>query len=248
MKLKWLLIGVVLTGLVAAGGIWWWQSSQRAEVSDNSANTPPAFNKQQHSIDDPNSIWVIVNKLRPLPEDYQPDDLAVPNIKLNGSPLQELMMLREPAAKALEELSNGAKKAGLELILFSGYRPREYQKQLYDNYVALNGAAAADQFSARPGFSEHHTGLVADLSGADGKCQAEKCFADKPEAQWLEAHAYEYGFILRYEEGKEAITGYKYEPWHIRYVGKELAEEIHKTGQTLEEFFGLPPAPDYKPN
>lgn len=246
MKLKLILVSLAVISL--AGGVWWWQSHSGADTDQPSANTTATgFNKSQHSLDDPNSIWVIVNKLRPLPEKYLPTDLVVPNVKLGGSPLQELMHLRAEAAKALEELSAGAKQAGLELMLFSGYRTPEYQKQLYDNYVALNGQLSADQFSARPHFSEHQTGLALDLSGADGKCQAETCFAKTAEAAWLAAHAHEYGFIIRYLENKEGSTGYKYEPWHLRYVGKELAAEIARTGQTLEEFFGLQPAPNYKP-
>lgn len=236
---------IVLMGVaVVGGGAWWFLRPQTRQVSETTS-TEATFNKSQYSIDDPNSIWVIINKLSPLPEDYLPTDLVVPSVKLSGSPLQELMHLRAEAARALEDLSAAAKKDGLTLMLFSGYRTPKYQKQLYENYVALNSQSAADQFSARPNYSEHQTGLAADLSGANGKCQAETCFAKTKEAKWLAANSYKFGFIIRYLENRENVTGYKYEPWHLRYVGKELAAELQKTAQTLEEFFGLPPAPDY---
>ncbi len=252
MRKLYIAIGIALLAGVAGGG-WLIFSHSKSEPANLSAvdnttsesQTQPVLDKTQYSLDEPDSIWVVVNKERPLPTDYQPTDLIVPKVKLSGSPLQELMHLRAPAAHALEDMYGQAKAAGLTLELFSGYRTAKYQKQLYDSYVATNGKSAADQFSARPGYSEHQTGLAADLVGANQKCIADECFANTKEGKWLAAHAYLYGFIIRYPKNKETVTGYEYEPWHLRYVGKDLAAQINDTGQTLEEFFDLPAAPDY---
>ena len=112
----------------------------------------------------------------------------------------------------------------------SGYRSYNTQKGLYNYYVNRDGREAADRYSARPGHSEHSTGLAMDVSGIDGKCAATDCFGETPEAAWLAENVYDYGFIIRYPEGKEHITGYKYEPWHLRYVGVDIAREIRELG------------------
>ena len=109
----------------------------------------------------------------------------------------------------------------------------------YDAYAARDGQAAADRYSARPGTSEHQTGLSFDVTAADGSCHLEVCFENTPEGLWVAENAHLFGFVIRYPEGKENITGYQYEPWHLRYVGPALAEQLHDTGQTLEEFFDL---------
>lgn len=203
------------------------------------------FDRTKHSTDDPLSIWTIINKTRPLPNGFKPEDLVVPNTRLRLARTAEQMQLRQEPAEYLAELIAAAKAAGYELALSSGYRSEALQKQFYDSYVVKDGVAGADTYSARPGFSEHQTGLAVDLGRVDQKCQLEICFGETAEGKWLEAHAHEYGFVVRYHKGKDAITGYQYEPWHLRYVGRELAAEMKDNGLTLEEFFGLPPAPDY---
>jgi D-alanyl-D-alanine carboxypeptidase len=131
-------------------------------------------------------------------------------------------------------------------MLSSGYRSYDYQVGLYNGYVKSQGQATADTQSARPGYSEHQTGLAVDIEPASKKCELDACFADTPEGKWLVANAYKYGFILRYTQDKTAVTGYAYEPWHFRYVGTPLATEMHNQNvATLEEFFNLPVAPDY---
>ncbi|HSW74562.1 MAG TPA: M15 family metallopeptidase, partial [Candidatus Saccharimonadales bacterium] len=114
-------------------------------------------------------------------------------------------------------------------------------------YVAAQGKSVADSQSARPGYSEHQTGLAADLGGtSDPSCNVADCFADTVEGKWLAANAYKYGFLIRYPADKVNVTGYIYEPWHIRYIGASLSTEMHKSHiETLEEFFGLPAAPSY---
>lgn len=249
MTKRWLLVLIPLIALISAG-LWYWQFRPTPAPSSTETTAPipaaPQFNKQQYSRDDPASPWVIVNKRRPLPADYVPEELKVPEVKINGSRIQELFHLRTPAADALEELFTAAAKAKLPLLFFSGYRSEDYQTELYQGYVDSDGQADADKYSARPRYSEHQTGLAADVSPAKGNCQALVCFAATPEGKWVAANAYKYGFIIRYPKDKEDVTGFEFEPWHLRYVGKELAAEIHESGQTLEDFFGLPPAPDYE--
>lgn len=206
-----------------------------------SAESPQAegFNKTKYSIDEPGSIWWVVNKTRPLPEGYVTSDLVVPAVKLRLSPDAEQMQFSKTAEPALIEMFNAASKDGIALVFGSGYRSYSLQKQFYDSYVAQDGQEAADRYSAKPGTSEHQTGLTFDVVANNGKCHLEICFEDTPEGQWVKENSYKYGFIVRYLDGKELITGYQYEPWHLRFVGKELATELNKTGQTMEEFFSL---------
>jgi D-alanyl-D-alanine carboxypeptidase len=121
----------------------------------------------------------------------------------------------------------------------SGYRSYAKQEQLYNSYVANDGQAAADTYSARPGFSEHQTGLAVDI-GEGGSCDLETCFENTASAKWVAANAYKYGFIVRYMKGKEASTGYQYEPWHLRYLGVSEATSVYNSGKTLEEYYGIP--------
>ncbi len=155
---------------------------------------------------------LIANKTYSLPAGYNPAGI-----------------LPEPQA-AFNTMQADAKKAGYSLSIASGYRSYAYQGQLYNNYVARDGQAAADTYSARAGHSEHQTGLAMDINYAGD------WFTGTPEAKWLAANCVNYGFIIRYPLGKESITGYQYESWHIRYLGKELAKEVADSGLTLEEF------------
>ena len=141
--------------------------------------------------------------------------------------------LTSECASAFENLRRAAAEDGVTIYIESGFRSYEEQERLYEQYVNERGKEAADTFSARPGHSEHQTGLTIDCNNASDS------FDGTPEAEWLAEHAYEYGFIIRYPKGKESITGYKYEPWHIRYVGKSLAQELNESGQTLEEYFEI---------
>lgn len=213
------------------------QAEQQAVQSD--------FDKTKYSTDEPGSIWWVVNKTRPLPEGYVPPDLVVPEVKRRLGGVEQMQFAGQ-AVPALTEMFNAASADGVTLVFGSGYRSEALQRQFYNSYVAQDGQAAADRLSARPGTSEHQTGLSFDATSASQACHLETCFEDTPEGKWLRENSYEHGFIIRYIRGKEHITGYDYEPWHMRYVGKELSEEMHKTGiQTLEEFFGLPAAPTY---
>lgn len=131
---------------------------------------------------------------------------------------------------AFNAMKSDAAKAGLNLFICSGYRSYSYQSQLYNSYVSRDGKEKADTYSARPGHSEHQTGLAMDINNASDS------FIGTPEAKWIADNCWKYGFILRYPQNKQDITGYKYEPWHVRYLGKDLAKEVNDSGLTLEEF------------
>ncbi|HWM35036.1 MAG TPA: M15 family metallopeptidase [Pseudolysinimonas sp.] len=201
------------------------------------------FDKRKFSIDDPASLWVVVNKLRPLdPQNYAAPDLVQTPVKFVNSPV-----LRQEAADKIVAMFAAFKaETGKEMQAQSAYRSYDVQVNVYNGWVNQLGQAGADLTSARPGHSEHQTGLAMDISAVPNTCALDQCFADTAQGKWLAANAYKWGFILRYPNGMTAITGYEFEPWHYRYVGVELATEMHTTGiKTLEEFFGLPAAPDY---
>lgn len=157
---------------------------------------------------------LIANKSYGLPESYAPG-------------------LDSTAKSQFDLLSEAAAKEGLNIYLSSGYRSYSYQKQIYQNYADIYGSETADTFSVRPGYSEHQTGLAIDVNTIDDS------FAGTPEAKWLAEHAHEFGFIIRYPADKVDITGYKYEPWHIRYLGVDKATEVYNSGLRLEEFLGI---------
>jgi len=197
-----------------------------------------------YDIDSASSLTVVVNKHRPLdPPSYVPDYLV----------RVQTEHLRTEAAEAYQRMSRAAEVDGVNLVAVSGYRSSAHQASLYDSYVAQYGQATADTIAARPGYSEHQLGLAMDVANADGACALQACFEDTPVGAWVAEHAGEYGFIIRYPEGEEAVTGYTYEPWHLRYVGPALVEDLQAAAEadarvnTLEEFFGLEPAPDYLP-
>jgi len=242
--------------IVAISATWWVHGRDTAKpvphTADTQAQSPKktevdSFNKSQYSLTDPSSLWVIVNKQHPLnPITYAPDDLRYPSVTLRV-PGQTEMQMRSAAAGALEQLFAGAAQQGYKLQVSTAYRGYNYQKTLYDGYVASAGQAAADKESARPGYSEHQTGLAVDIRAQSDTCSLEACFGTTPEGEWLAANAYRYGFLLRYPAGKEAVTGYEYEPWHFRYIGTALSQELHKQHtQTLEEFFGVTGGTAYK--
>ncbi|TAA71845.1 M15 family metallopeptidase [Planococcus salinarum] len=161
---------------------------------------------------------LLVNKQNPLPSDYAPG-------------------VNPEAKSAFDEMRADALEAGIDLIAFSTFRDFTRQKELYEGYVAKDGQEKADRYSARPGFSEHQTGLAFDI-GETGQEQhwAAASFGDTEAGKWVADNAHRYGYILRYPEGKEQLTGYMHESWHFRYVGKQVATEIFEAGLTLEEY------------
>ncbi|ETI68579.1 M15 family metallopeptidase [Neobacillus vireti] len=194
-----------------------------------------------HVVSNPEIIPVLVNKLNKLPDHYKPTDLIYPDIPFTFKEKIEKRKMRAAAAAAIEKLFAGANQEGVKLLGVSAYRSHEVQTSLFNHYVKSDGYEAAKRYSAVPGTSEHETGLAIDVTGGDGKCAAEECFEGTEAASWLENHAAEYGFIIRYPKGRDAITGYQYEPWHLRYVGKAIAQEIMSRGITLEEYNNATP-------
>ncbi|MFE7818949.1 D-alanyl-D-alanine carboxypeptidase family protein, partial [Priestia megaterium] len=190
-------------------------------------------------VSNPESIQVVVNKQNKLPENYVPKDLVYTTIPFTFKEQTEKKKMRSEAAAAIAQLFAGAKKQGVTLLGVSAYRSHATQSALFSSYVQRDGYDKAATYSALPGTSEHETGLGIDVTKGDGTCAAQDCFGGTKEAAWLDAHAAEYGFIIRYPKGKDAVTGYKYEPWHLRYVGKPVAQAIKSKGITLEEYYGI---------
>lgn len=252
-----LLVVVVIAAIAIGAAAGAGRDAQASNVANNSGSTPtpepttgeplrpspevvappvavPGFDKTALSIDDPNSIWVVVNKLRPLnPADYAPADLVTVPVAHTWEPL-----MRQEASDAVVAMFAAASgEAGLSLASNSAYRSYSTQVGLY---------AGDDNLTARPGYSEHQTGLTMDIGAASGACSLSTCFTDTAEGIWLRDNAWRFGYLLRYPADKTAVTGYDFEPWHFRYIGVSLSTEMHNTGfTTLEEFFGLPAAPAY---
>ncbi len=190
------------------------------------------------NIQSASSLLVVVNKQRPLnPKTYVPS----PRSSVNGVSLQK------DAAIALKQMAAAMKKAGAgTLWLNSGYRSYSTQVDVHARQVKALGLAAGERLAARPGYSEHQTGLAADVSAIGQGCSIQVCFAKTKAGKWLAANAWQYGWILRYENGQTAVTGYQFEPWHFRYVGIDMATDYKaKRAKSLEAFWGLPAAPKY---
>ncbi|WP_019005511.1 M15 family metallopeptidase [Cohnella laeviribosi] len=212
-------------------------ASVAAMLRENAPNATIETNQDGLAVvTNASSLLVLVNKQRNLPADYSPVDLVVPDVEFSFSGDSPKKKLRKPAAEALEALFAAAEKDGIELKAVSGYRSYETQRSIFNRNAEQKGIETANRTSARPGQSEHQTGLAMDVSSKSAGYALEESFGDTKEGKWLKAHAAEYGFIIRYLKGKEDITGYSYEPWHIRYVGKEIAQAVMEQGITLEEF------------
>jgi len=192
-------------------------------------------------VAEPDSITALINPNNRLPDDYVPSDLVFPDVRFVFKEKIDKRKMRKEAAAALEKMFAAADEDGAHLTGVSAYRSHEYQIQLFNRYVKKDGLEKARTYSAYPGTSEHESGLAIDVTRSDGKCAASDCFGDMKEADWLAKNAHKYGFIVRYPEGKQNITGYKYEPWHLRYVGTELAEALAASGETLEEYYNAVP-------
>lgn len=183
-----------------------------------------------------NGNLILVNKQNFLERDYIPKNLVeVKYFAKNRSRAGRKMVKR--AGEHFNLLSEEAMKSGYEIVVTTAYRDYDFQNNLYSSYVKNHGKALADRFSAKPGSSEHQTGLVADVSSPSVNYELTEDYINTKEGKWLEENAHRFGFIIRYPKDKEDITGYMYEPWHIRYVGKEIATEIFEKDLTLEEFF-----------
>lgn len=187
----------------------------------------------------PQSITALVNRNYLLPSNYTPSDLKEPKVRFSFSYQGDKRKLRKEAASALEKMFRAAEKKKIILYGVSGYRSYARQKQIYTRNVSLYGKRTTDTVSATPGSSEHQTGLTIDISSKSVGFLLDKNFGRTKEGKWVAKNAHKYGYIVRYPDGKSKITGYHYEPWHIRYVGKELATYLYKNKLTLEEYYGV---------
>ncbi|KGR91819.1 D-alanyl-D-alanine carboxypeptidase [Ureibacillus massiliensis 4400831 = CIP 108448 = CCUG 49529] len=209
---------------------------EKTNEEETQNETPPAAEEKDDKVTKENGYIVgqmlpteptyvdgvlIANKKYPLPQNYNPGE----NVE---------------ARAAFEEMAQAARKEGIELTAFSTFRSFEYQQSLYKRYVDRDGKDNADRYSARPGYSEHQTGLAFDI-GEVGKedLWLTSEFGESTAGKWLVNNAHNYGFILRYPKGKEEITGYMYESWHFRYLGVPLATDVKNSGVTLEEYLGI---------
>lgn len=194
-------------------------TTETTQTTATAEQTSTATKQSNGEADLSLGVQMVVNKKHKLPADYNPGEN--PNA---GEKVRELI-------KKMQELGFSISNQ------YSGFRSYEYQTKLYQNYVNKDGKEAADTYSARPGYSEHQTGLAFDILNGAGGLLGENP-QDEKAIEWLHSHAHEYGFIVRFQEGKEAITGYQAEAWHLRYVG-DIAEKIYTSNLTLEEYFGV---------
>ncbi|UOQ44404.1 cell wall-binding repeat-containing protein [Halobacillus salinarum] len=179
---------------------------------------------------------LLVNKARGIPASYKDDHLVKPNVRFPSNSDLPKHYMSSIAAGHLENMFDDAWAAGKELYAVSGYRSYERQKEIHERITRNHGSEYADRVSAEPGHSEHQTGLAMDVSSPAVGYQLVESFANTVEGRWLEQHASDYGFIIRYPDGRERDTGYTYEPWHLRYVGKSIARYMDRTNKILEDY------------
>lgn len=224
-----------------AGNVTTAPNSTHSETKENENDTEASRNTAKTPINNSTTDWpvllsstqassltAVVNKKHKLSNEYVP-----PLVNITGG------QVRKEVVENLFSLLQDAKLAGATMKILSTYRSYSTQISVYQKWVNLYGKVEADRVSARPGHSEHQTGLAIDLGAANGSCDLETCFEDTQAGKWLAINAPNYGFIIRYPKGKEDATGYSYEPWHLRYVGLEFASKISRSGQTMDQYFGV---------
>ena len=192
-------------------------------------NVKEEFYQNIKLVEKPNELLVLVNKNNQLQSDYIPKNLESISLRFANKD----KYLRKDAKEAFENLSSEASALGYRIVAVSAYRDYNYQNELFNYYVEEKGLDYALDCSAKPGHSEHQTGLAVDVEGENKDYDN---FEDTKEFSWMKENAHRFGFILRYPKGKEHITGFKYEPWHYRYVGIDAAYKIYEKNITLEEY------------
>ena len=193
--------------------------------------------KQIGKVTEPDHLFALVNKLNQLPMSYIPVDLREPEIRFTFTGPDEKRNLRDVAASSLEAMFDAADAASVQLFALSGYRSYNRQRDIYNNNVSTRGVEATDKVSARPGHSEHQSGLAMDITSESAGFNLIYAFGETEEGIWVKENAHLYGFIVRYGKDKTPITGYDYEPWHLRYIGLDLASYIYDHQITLEELY-----------
>lgn len=224
-------------------GVWF--RINPAESSPSSATEPDADGEQVTptpeptalpvELTDPNSVTVLVNKTHSLPADFVPASLVTPYVLS----ISDVIQVNALAADQLKAMVNAANESGVTLYLTAGYISYETQDDYFEDRAGMVGEAEANKVIAKAGFSEHQTGLAFDFSDNASGTATTVAFAETDAGKWLIAHAHEYGFIMRYPEGKESITGYSYQPWHFRYLGADVTKAMHEISPdlTMEEYY-----------
>ena len=203
-------------------------------VRDVNVHLDHKFYEVKFNTDTSKDIEMMVNKYYLLDEKYAPDDLVYISQKYAWGD-KNSKQVRRVCYDAFIEMWNSAMESDIYLMINSSYRSFNEQKKVYDSFEKERGKNYADSIAARPGASEHETGLALDIFSI--KNSNKKTFEDSPEALWLKDNAYKFGFVLRYPKGKENITGYDYEPWHYRYVGKKAAKYCYENDITFDEYY-----------
>lgn len=212
------------------------QPSAEPTAKPTPTPTPtPAAPMSDADIDSDDSITRLINISYPVAKTYVPSDLRIVNI-----PSSSYEYLRAEAADALEEMYQAARDNQVYMRIVDGYRSYSEQLDLYNYYISQHGKAYTEYVDDHPGASEHQLGLAADLGWYNGNCQLNPCIATYPQYQWLLDNSWKYGWIMRYPDGKADVTHITYSPWHFRYVGREEAEKIWRSGLTMEEFYNRP--------
>ena len=220
-KLLIIMLCLVLVGCSAQENEAEHKDSKNHEKQQSNNSENKHHKEVKHGVTYIDDI-LIVNKDISLPEHFNPGE-------------------NKEARDALQQLLNDGNNQGFQLSNASGFRSYQSQEQLFDQYVQRDGEEAANKYSAKPGHSEHQTGMTYDIVSENTDTNFKTSFGKTKEGQWLKDNAYKYGFIIRYPKNKTHITGYQYEPWHIRYVGKDTAKKLYKSNETLEEYLDLYP-------
>lgn len=181
-----------------------------------------------YTLDQARDSLLVINKKHALPPEYVPELTT-----WNG------VTLRAEAMESYKKLISSAKSSGVSLTAISSFRSYVDQEKLFNGYVKEDGQEKAETYSARPGHSEHQSGLAVDIGLPSGNCNLMTCMANTKEGKWLAENAHTFGFIVRYPEDKVEETGYQFEPWHIRFVGTEVAKSIFESGYTMDAFYGI---------
>lgn len=238
-KVRRIAIIILLAIIFVSLGLFYKQELASGKNQKDKNSSTEILNEQskeasnKNTSNENNSIKkqvLLVNRENPIGSDYKPNNLV--NVNKNGS--GEILMEKEAATK-FQEMINAAKKDGINIIPVSAYRSYKYQKEIFDHSVKETGLESTKKYVATPGQSEHQTGLSVDV-GTPGAMDLTEKFEKTNAYKWLNENMDKYGFIIRYPKGKEKITGYNYEPWHLRYVGVDVAKDIHNKGLTLEEY------------
>lgn len=239
--MKKIVLALVFLLIIAGGGTYYWQfilkdkNGTVKKIEEEPTSNPFigfTVSKKNYpviyTLEQAKDNLIVINKKHALPPEYVPDLASWNSVNLKNDALE-----------AYKALISGAQNDGVYLRPISSYRSYQDQEKLFNEYVKKDGQAKAETYSARPGHSEHQSGLAIDIGLPSGNCNLMICMAETKEGLWLSKNAHKYGYIIRYPEGKEAETGYQFEPWHIRYVGVDVAKNVYDSGYTLDAYFGI---------